>query len=101
MYVDLETAKKHLNLDDSFNDDDSYITLLIQAAEDAVSKHIDKPLVELEDSQGNLPPAIFQSILLMIGNLYATREPVAYSSVTKVPYTVDYLLGLYKHYYLP
>ena len=47
---DLETAKKHLNLDDSFNDDDSYITLLIQAAEDAVSKHIDKPLVELEDS---------------------------------------------------
>ena len=36
MYVELETAKKHLNLDDSFNDDDSYITLLIQAAEDAV-----------------------------------------------------------------
>ena len=50
MYVTLESAKKHLNLDDSFNDDDSYITLLIQAAEDAVSKHIDKPLVELADS---------------------------------------------------
>ena len=50
MYVTLESAKKHLNLDDSFNDDDSYISLLIQAAEDAVSKHIDLPLVELEDS---------------------------------------------------
>ena len=50
MYVNLETAKKHLNLDDSFTDDDSYISLLMKAAEDAVSKHIDKPLVELEDS---------------------------------------------------
>ncbi len=29
MYVKLETAKKHLNIDDSFTDDDSYITLLM------------------------------------------------------------------------
>lgn len=101
MYIDLETAKKHLNLDESFTEDDSYISLLTAAAEDAVSKHIDKPLVELEDSKGDLPPAILHSILLLIGNLYATREPVAYTSVIKVPYTLDYLLGLYKHYYLP
>lgn len=38
MYVTLETAKKHLNLDNSFTDDDSYISLLINASEDAVSK---------------------------------------------------------------
>ena len=101
MYVTLESAKKHLNLDDSFNDDDSYISLLIQAAEDAVSKHIDLPLVELEDSQGELPPAILHSILLLIGNLYAVREPVTFSSAAKVPYTLDYLLGLHKHYFFP
>lgn len=41
MYVELETVKKHLNLDDSFSDDDSYITFLINAAEEAISKHID------------------------------------------------------------
>ncbi len=29
MYVTLETAKKHLNIDDSFTDDDSYISLLM------------------------------------------------------------------------
>lgn len=101
MYVKLETAKKHLNLDESFTDDDSYIMLLIKAAEEAVSLHIDKPLVELEDSQGKLPPAILQSILLLIGNLYATREPVAYASAVKVPYTLDYLLGLHKYYFIP
>ena len=101
MYVTLETAKKHLNIDESFTDDDSYISLLMKAAEDAVSKHIDKPLVELEDSKGELPPAILHSILLLIGNLYGNREPVAYTSVIKVPYTLEYLLGFYKHYYLP
>lgn len=101
MYVTLETAKKHLNLDDSFVEDDSYITLLIKTAEEAVSLHIDKPLVELEDSQGELPPAILHSILLLIGNLYATREPVAYTSAVKVPYTLDYLLGLHKYYFIP
>lgn len=101
MYVELETAKKHLNLDESFTDDDSYITFLIQAAEEAVSKHIDQPLVELEDSKGVLPPAILHSILLLIGNLYANREPVAFANAVKVPYTLDYLLGLYKYYYLP
>lgn len=101
MYVGLETAKKHLNLDESFTEDDSYITSLIQVAEDAVSQHIDKPLVELEDSKGELPPAILHSVLLLIGNLYANREPVAYTSAVKVPYTLEYLLGLYKRYYLP
>jgi hypothetical protein len=30
--------------------------------------------------------------------LYANREPVTYGTVIKVPYTLDYLLGLYKNY---
>lgn len=101
MYVDLETVKKHLNLDDSFIEDDSYLGLLIMTAEDAVSLHIDKPLVELENSQGELPPAIIHSILLLIGNLYANREPAAFASSVKVPYTLDYLLGLHKFYFIP
>lgn len=33
MYVKVRTAKKHLNLDDSFQEDDNYIVLLIEAAE--------------------------------------------------------------------
>lgn len=100
MYITLERAKKHLQIDDSFTDDDAYIIGLIQVAEDAVSQHLD---IALEDLlvDGVLPSAVSHSILLMVGNFYATREPIAYGSVTKVPYTLDYLLGLYKHYNLP
>ena len=100
MYVTLTEAKKHLNIDDQFKDDDEYIGALIQVAEDAVAHHID---IALEDMvvDGVLPSAIHHSILLLVGNLYANREPVAYTSVAKVPYTLDYLLGLFKRYYLP
>lgn len=98
MYVEVRTAKKHLNLDDSFQEDDNYILLLIEAAEQAVSLHIDKPLVELEDSKGMIPPAIFHSILLLVGNLYAVREPVSFTTAIKIPYTLDYLLGGFKSY---
>ena len=100
MYVTVDDAKKHLNIDASFTDDDTYIYDLITVAEDAVSRHIDIALDELVDG-GSLPPSIIHSILLMVGNLYANREPVSYTTVAKVPYTLEYLLGLYKHYYLP
>lgn len=100
MYVTLKLAKKHLQIDDSYTDDDAYITGLIQVAEDAVSQHLDIALQDLL-VDGILPSAIVHSILLMVGNLYATREPIAYGSVTKVPYTLEYLLGLYKQYNIP
>ena len=41
MYLNLGQVKKHLLVDDSFVEDDSYITDLITVAEDSVSKHLD------------------------------------------------------------
>lgn len=100
MYITLSEAKKHLQIDSSFTDDDAYITALIEVAEDSVAQHLDIALSDLVVG-GELPPTIKQSILLMVGNLYANREPVSYSSVSKIPYTFEYLVGLYKHYFIP
>ena len=98
MYVKLEEAKKHLLLDDSFKDDDLYILGLIDVAEDAVARNLNLKLDELAVDGEFTPPAVIHAILLLIGNLYANREPVSYSSVNKVPYTFDYLISLYKNY---
>ena len=100
MYVTKELTKQHLQIDGDYTDDDEYLVLLIQAAEDAVSRHLDIPLNHLIQN-GVLPASIVQAILLLIGNFYANREPVSYGTVVKIPYTVDYLLSLYKHYYIP
>ena len=97
MYITLSEAKQHLIIDSSFTADDEYILALIDVAEDAVSKNINIALENLSVG-GEIPPAVKAAILLLVGNLYANREPVSYASVNKVPYTFDYLLKKKKNY---
>ena len=47
MFTTLEKAKKHLNIDNAYTGDDTYITDLITVAEDAVSRHLDIALDDL------------------------------------------------------
>ena len=74
VYINLEEAKQHLIIDDSFIADDEYILALIDVAEDAVSKNINISLDSLSVG-GEIPPAVKAAILLLVGNLYANREP--------------------------
>lgn len=97
MYVTVSDAKKHILVDEYFTDDDTYILSLIKSAEDAVSKRIDRNLSDtLID--GELPDSIRQSILLLVGNWYANREPVSFGSANEIPYTFEYLNNLNKRY---
>lgn len=99
MYIDLLTAKRHLNIDSSFTDDDQYITDLIIVAEAVIEKHINDDLSELVSFNGDvLPSPLKQAMLLYIGHLYANREIATFSNVNKLPYTFDYLLSFYKNY---
>lgn len=97
MYISLEQAKQHLLVDADFKADDLYILDLITVAQDSVEKHLDIALEELEEG-GILPPSVIHAMLLMIGNLYANREPITFGTVVKIPYTYEYLVGLYKKY---
>lgn len=93
MFVTLGIAKKHLNIDDSFHDDDAYIVSLIKVAEDAVAKNSNMALNEMMED-GELPPSIIHSILLLVGNLYNNREATTYSNIREVPYAYKYLINL-------
>ena len=103
MFTPIDTVKKHLNIDFDFNEDDELLYLYIQAAEDAIAKAINvKDLSYLVDkNNGYLPSSLQSAILLMIGNLYANREPVTNGSVVKIPYTLDFLISLNKSYKAP
>ncbi len=97
-YITLEQAKQHLLVDISFSADDSYIESLIAVAEDSVKQHLDVTALSELEVGGILPPALFHAMLLMIGNFYSNREPIAFTSVAKLPLSYEYLIGLYKHY---
>lgn len=95
----LEDAKRHLNVDFYYHDDDTYISSLIKVAEDAVEKRIDRKLeCIIEKNNGELPDTIRHAILLLVGNWYANREPVAFASANPIPYTLEFVFDLNKRY---
>lgn len=96
--IPLELAKKHLNLDEDYVEDDEYILGLVGAAKGAVEKALNASLDRLaEENGGEVPMAIIQAILLMVGNLYQNRE-ITGSKTAALPYNFEYLINLYKHY---
>lgn len=100
MYVTLELAKQHLNIEQSYTGDDTYITHLIEVAETTVEKHIDYHLEDyIDEEQTELPKPLQHAILLFVGDMYMSRESNAYGiSVSEIPFSYDYLLSLYKDY---
>lgn len=98
MYIQLDYAKKHLNIEDDFKEDDEYILGLIEVAESAVRVHINEDFAEIAERHGgSLPAPILQAALLMIGNLYQNRESLG-SKLQALPYNYQYLIDLYKNY---
>ena len=96
--IPLELAKKHLNLDDDYTEDDEYILGLVAAAKGAVEMALNASLDRLaEENGGEVPMAIIQAILLMVGNWYQNRE-ITGSKVAALPYNFEYLINLYRHY---
>ena len=96
--IPLELAKKHLNLDEDYTEDDEYILGLIGASKGAVEMALNASLDRLaEENGGEVPMAIIQAILLMVGNWYQNRE-ITGSKVAALPYNFEYLINLYKHY---
>ena len=92
--ITLDEAKKHLNIEIDYLDDDVYIDLILGVCTVAVKNAINDS--STDDITLKLP--LKQAILLLTGNLYANREPVAYTTVVKVPYTFDFLINPYVAY---
>ena len=96
-YLDLGEVKAHLVVES--DSDDAYIGHLMEVAEATVEAELDRSLASLEDAQGRLPAPVHHAMLLVTGMLYANREPVAVGvGAVKLPYTLDWLQGLYKNY---
>lgn len=105
MFLTLERIKKHLNIDESFTEDDEYLVHLALVAELTVQKHIDCKLDSLcdlnEDGEvdvNSLPQPLIHAMLLFVGDMYQSRESVAFSNAQAIPFNYDYILSLYKNY---
>lgn len=97
-YVSLELAKRHLNVESIYEDDDLYIEFIIGAAENAVSKDICENLKDIESEPGKLPNSLVFAILLQVGDYYSNRETVAFGCTVKALPAYEKLTGQYRNY---
>lgn len=101
MQVTLDEAKKHLNVEQEYTEDDNYIETLIDVAEAKVAKELCVKVEELatiEEGSKLIPHPIKQAILLNIGMYYANREEVTYTQSKPLEQGSKYLLALYRDY---
>lgn len=106
--VSLTLAKKHLRV--FHDDDDAEIEAYLAAAEDVVTKYIDRAVyAPADDSPPGAPPsdddgtaieispAITAAVLLLLGDLYETREADSQdTSSAMLPRAVRALLAPYR-----
>lgn len=97
-YITLDEAKKHLNIDDFWKDDDQYIEDLILVAQKAVENDIKYSLAETINEYGTIDMPLKQAILLMVGQLYRNRELSSELTFKELPKAYDYLLQPYRNY---
>lgn len=97
-YLSLEMAKKHLNIEDDFTEDDKYIEMLIKAAEKVVSEDICENLNDLENENGEIPESLLFAICLQVGDYYAHRETVVFGRTMNESQVYKHLTKLYRNY---
>ena len=99
IYLKLYQIKRHLNIDERFQEDDEYLLELAEVAQAAVEKHLDRKLSDIaKDNGGVLPPPIVHAMRLLIGEYYQQRESISYIQTQVVPLAYDYLLAPYIDY---
>jgi len=96
-YLVLEDIKAHLNVD--FDDDDDYISSLMDMVENAVAIEIETDLEDLEDESDMIPLRLLHGMFLLVGHFYLIREPVSIGvSVTEIPLAFKFLIAPFKNW---
>lgn len=101
-YLTLDIVKKHLNVESSFTDDDSYIELLADVAEQKVAKELHVTLQSLSTIVGTseIPTPLKQAMLLNVGHYYANREEASTALSRPIEQGSKWLIDLYRDYSL-
>lgn len=94
-YLTLDEIKQQLIIDQSFTDDDTYLTALGDTAEAMVAKQLDKTLEDVvSENDGELPATLKHAMLLLIEYFYDNRG----SGDNQIPDAFFYICSMYRNY---
>lgn len=100
MYITLDEAKKQLNIEVEYIEDDLYIADLIDVVETVVELHINQNLEDLKVSNNNvLPKNLKHAMLMLLAHYYNVREAVSFTAKSvEIPLSYKYLLDFHQNY---
>lgn len=94
--VSLALFKKHVRADD-FDDDDEYLTHLLEAAEVSVITATNRTEQELtDDNAGEFPAPLTQAIMMLAAHWYNQRESASAVQMHQVPDSLQALVKPYR-----
>lgn len=97
--IDLQLLKKHLNIEEEFTEDDTYLEMLSNSAVVFVEKYLEDSLELIaNDNGGELPPSLKLAIFILVADWYAYRESVTNLSVNKLPNSLIFILNQFRCY---
>lgn len=97
--IDLQLLKKHLNIEEEFTEDDTYLEMLSDSAVVFVEKYLEDSLELIaNDNGGELPPSLKLAIFILVADWYAYRESVTNLSVNKLPNSLIFILNQFRCY---
>ena len=93
-YLTLEEIKKQCNIDQQFTEDDEYLQMIGEAAEDMTAKLVNCNLDELEADCGGLPATIRHAMRILCDYFYSVNRGSS-ENTPEIPSAVNFLLKLY------
>lgn len=94
MIATIEQLKQNLNIELDYVEEDTYLSMLLEVAEDAVFNFLDKKPSDFEV----IPKPITFAVIILASQFYENRTPVAFAQAYKIPYSFEFLLSPYKDY---
>ena len=96
-YLTLKEIKKQLNIDLDYTDDDEYLTLLADSAEDMTAQLLDCDLTEIYAENGEMPASIQHAMRILVDYFYSVNRGSSSESID-IPNAVYTMLKLYRNY---
>jgi len=94
----LTLVKKHLQIPETYTDEDTYLTHLINVAKDAVQWQMNEIVEEGEqETDPSSTNPTLHAMLLLVGELYANRE-ISGANDKSLPKSYDYLISTKRTY---
>ena len=90
--VNLETFKKAVRADD-FDEDDDYLSFLLDSSEESVVRWTQRTIEEICSLNGGyFPLNLQQAIIMLAAHWYNQREAVSNVQMAEVPYSLQALI---------